>query len=298
MNCEQAKKIKIVDFLSNIGKEPSKVYGDFAWYSSPVRTDKKPSFKVKLSENLWFDVSTGEGGNILDLVMEMNSTSVAGALMILQKPELSKQSFSFSEKQKASGIGIKHIQPLQNKALIEYVVNRGIALSVAKRYLFEAYYKTYQKQEKAFFALAFKNDKGGYELRNGFATQKNPKGNKLCVSPKYVTTIPGRDDAINVFEGFMDFLSALVYFGADRPANKTIVLNTVENLKYIEPFIKSASHVNCYLDNDDAGAGATEKMQLLNPNTTNHSSIIYPNYKDFNEFLNSNDYESKKHTIK
>ncbi len=294
MNCEQAKQIKIVDFLSNIGKNPTKVYGDNVWYNSPVRTDKKPSFKVNLSKNRWFDVGTGEGGNILDLVMLMNSTSITGALMILQKPELTKTSFSFSEKQKSSGIEIKHIQPLQNQALIHYVKSRKIPISIASLYLMEAYYYSYKGQEKAFFALAFKNDKGGYELRNGNKTEKNPNGYKVCSSPKYITTIPGNNNTINIFEGFMDFLSAMVYFNTRKPVHKTIILNTIENLPYIELQLKSARKINLYLDNDEAGSRTSQRIIELNPNIKDYSAIIYPENKDFNEFINSNYYGKTK----
>ncbi|MGQ8335660.1 toprim domain-containing protein [Sunxiuqinia sp. A32] len=296
MNCEQAKQIKIVDFLSSTGRNPARVYGDYAWYNSPLpfRNDSNPSFKVNISKNIWIDVATGEGGNILDLVMAMNSTSVTGALMILQKPELSKHSFSFSEKQKSPGIKINHIQPLQNRALIEYVENRGIPADIASRYLMEAYYKTYPDQEKAFFALAFKNDKGGHELRNGNKTAKQPQGYKVKATPNYVTTIPGNNNTLNVFEGFMDFLSAMVYFKTKKPAHKTIILNSVVNLNYIESLLKSARKINLYLDNDDSGITAVERVKELNPKVTNYSTIIYPQYKDFNQFLNSNDYENKR----
>lgn len=294
MNCEQARQIKIVDFLSNIGKEPARIYGNHAWYNSPVRTDKKPSFKVDLNKNLWFDVGTGDGGDILDLVMLLNSTNITGALMILQKPELSKQSFSFSEKQKSYGIKIKHIQSLQNRALIQYLKTRKIPANIASLFLKEAYYYTSKGQEKAFFALAFKNDKGGYELRNGNKTQKNPDGYKICSSPKYITTIPGIDNTVNLFEGFMDFLSALVYFRTKDPVHKTIVLNTIENLPYIESQIKLADRINLYLDNDDPGKATVEKIMRLNSNVTNYATIIYPNNKDFNQFLNSNYYENTK----
>lgn len=283
MNCDQAKQIKIVDFLSNHGIEPARVYGDHAWYNSPIRTDKTPSFKVNLSKNQWFDVGAGSGGNILDLVMEMNATSITGALMILQKPELSKPSFSFSEKQKSTGIEIKHIQPLQNRALLQYLGSRRIPAKIASLYVMEAYYKA---KERQYFALAFKNDKGGYELRS--------KSYKLCSTPKYITTIPGNNNSINVFEGFMDFLSAMVFFNTKKPANKTIILNTTHNLRYIEPLLKSARKINLYLDNDESGIKARSEIISLNPNVKDYSSIIYPNNNDFNEFLNSKDYGSKK----
>lgn len=283
MNCEQAKKIQIADFLSNQGYKPIRVYGQNAWYNSPVRTDKNPSFKVNVSKNQWYDAGTGSGGNILDLVMLMNSTNVTGALMILQKPELSKPSFSFSEKQKSASIEIKHIQPLQNRALLQYLKERCIPLEIARIYLMEAYYKVNDKQ---YFALAFKNDKGGYDLRNGNKTEKSPNGYKLKASPNYITTIPGNNSAINVFEGFMDFLSAMIYYRTKKPGNKTIILNTVKNWAYVEPLLKSAGKINLYLDNDNAGFEATEKIRELNPNVTDYSQIIYPKNKDFNEFLN------------
>ena len=293
MNCEQAKQIKIVDFLNNLGHEAARVYGDHVYFSAPYRKDKNPSFKVNRRKNRWYDLGTGDGGNILDLVMLMNSTNIAGALVILQNPELSKTSFSFSEQQKAAGIKIKHVQPLQNRALIEYVNSRGIPTKLAKLYLFEAYYYVSKKQTRPYFALAFKNDKGGYELRNGNKTEKSPDGYKIKANPNYISTIPGNNNALNVFEGFMNFLSAMVYYNTTRPGNKTIVLNSTVNIAFIEPLIKNAKKVNLYLDNDEPGFKARDIAMGLNSNAIDHSSIIYPNFNDFNKFLNSNNYGNK-----
>lgn len=294
MNCEQAKEIQIVDFLNNLGYKAARVYGVHVYFNAPYRKDKNPSFKVNSRKNRWYDLGTGDGGNILDLVMLINSTNISGALLILQKPELSKTSFSFSEKQKSTGIEIKHVQPLQNRALVQYVESRGIPAKIASLYLMEAYYNTYLEQKNAFFALAFKNDKGGYELRNGHKTEKYPSGYKVKTSPNYITTISGNSNIINVFEGFMDFLSAMVFFKTTKPAYKTIVLNTTNNLIYIEPLIKSAKKINLYLDNDESGFKARDIAIGLNPNAIDHSSIMYPNFNDFNQFLNSNDYENKR----
>jgi len=275
MNCEQAKEIRIVDYLSRQGIDPSRVYGDNVWYRSPLRDEKNPSFKVNIKKNSWYDTGTGSGGGVIDLVMQMNSTDVTGALLILQRPGLAKPSFSFSEKQSSPGIEIKRVQSLQNKALVQYVESRGIPAEIAAMYVSEAYYRVGKKN---YFALAFKNDKGGYELRSKFF--------KGCASPKHVTTIPGNDTSLNVFEGFMDFLSAMVHFKTRKPTNKTIILNSLSNLAYIEPKLKTARKINLYLDNDEAGAKAAERVKEMNPNVTNHTTIIYPNNKDFNEFLN------------
>ncbi|WP_423129729.1 toprim domain-containing protein [Gaoshiqia sp. Z1-71] len=279
MNCDQAKTIKIENFLYSLGKKPERVYGVFLWYKSPLRKDEKPSFKVDTRKNSWYDIGTGTGGDIISLVMAMNCTNVAGALLILQRPEISKQSFSFPLQQKQSkpGIEIRHIQPLQNKVLIQYLYKRKIDVKTASKYLMEAYYRA---KEKQYFALAFQNDKGGFELRNSY--------HKCCNSPKYLTTIPGETHSLNIFEGFMDFLSALTFYKTSKPRNRTVILNTVENLKYAEQLIKSACQVNAYLDNDTAGEKAFNRVADLNPNATNQAVTLYPGYKDFNDFICNN----------
>jgi len=62
----------------------------------------------------------------------------------------------------------------------------------------------YTYNGKSYFALAFANESGGYELRNRYY--------KGCYGHKDISLIPGRNTAsksVAVFEGFMDFLSAL-----------------------------------------------------------------------------------------
>jgi len=55
MNCEQAKKIEIVDFLARISISPQKTTGTNYWYLSPNRDEKTPSFKVNKTQNIWVD---------------------------------------------------------------------------------------------------------------------------------------------------------------------------------------------------------------------------------------------------
>jgi hypothetical protein len=279
MNCKEAKEnIKIEDFLNNLSIQPARNYGRFLWYKSPLpyRKDHNPSFRVDTKTNRWYDAGTGETGNIIDLVITMNVTGVSNALQILQNPGLIKPSFSSFNKQEKyqPQIEIKRIQPVQNRALIQYLENRKIPLDIAIHYIDEVYYSLKNKQ---YFALAFKNDKGGYELRNKYF-----KGGS---SPKYITTIPGRSDTVNVFEGFLNFLSALSFFGIKEMENKTIILNTTVNLPYAEQIIKTASKINSFLDNDKAGMTALNTIRELNSNVINQSTKIYPGYNDFNDFI-------------
>jgi hypothetical protein len=130
---------------------------------------------------------------------------------------------------------------------------------------------------KNFFSIGFKNDKGGWELRNSQF--------KGCVSPKAITTIEGKDGALNIFEGFFDFLSCLSFYRTSTLNNRTIILNSVNNFHWIEEMVKNEAKVNLFLDNDNAGEKLANHIQQLNPNTNNISQSLYSEYKDFNDFI-------------
>ena len=46
MNIQEAKNIRLVDFLAGFGHEPVIQRGNSVWYKSPFRTEKEASFKV------------------------------------------------------------------------------------------------------------------------------------------------------------------------------------------------------------------------------------------------------------
>ena len=214
MNTTQAKEISIFKFLQSQGIYPEYTKGSKAFYNSPLRDEKTPSFNIDTQKNIWYDYGTAEGGKIIDLVTKMFGISVSKALEKLSDTNFQSNIISFSfykQNSVSTGIEIKHIQPIQNKALIQYLATRKIPLHIAKNYLQEAYYLA---NNKKYFALAFKNNKGGYELRNKYF--------KGGTSPKYYTSIISNTKSLNIFEGVYDFLSALVYYKASQPNNDTI----------------------------------------------------------------------------
>jgi len=282
MKCKLANEMNIAGFLMSKGINPNKTAGNSFWYCSPLRNEKEPSFKVDRVKNVWYDFGTATGGRLIDLVCKIYNVDVPGALLILSGASIEKTLISFSDKQYPrtyddSKFEIRKIQLVQNPALIQYLKSRKINPRLAGRYCKEAYYKT-TASDRSYFAIAFENDRQGYELRNKYF--------KGSTSPKDITTILGENSfAINVFEGFMDFLSALSYYNIDRPACDTIVLNGVG---FIEKFIvrmPNYSKINLYLDNDRAGKEAANRIMELRPDAVNRSQSIYPAYKDFNEYI-------------
>lgn len=55
MTIEEAKNIKLADYLHSLGYNPVKQQGNSLWYKSPFREEKDPSFKVNPDRNLWYD---------------------------------------------------------------------------------------------------------------------------------------------------------------------------------------------------------------------------------------------------
>lgn len=58
---------------------------------------------------------------------------------------------------------------------------------------------TYELDVKEYYGIGFKNDSGGYEIRNPYI--------KTSSAPKDIKTITNNAKEAVVFEGFFDFLS-------------------------------------------------------------------------------------------
>lgn len=286
MNCQQANEINIVDYLSKLGIQPTTTKGRNFWYCSPIREEKTPSFKVDPEKNMFYDFGTGTNGRLVDLVCQLHMVSVTGALLILSGAAIKPHILSLPKQKEETlpepTLEIKRIQPLQNKALIQYIESRGISEAIATRYVEEAYYAITIPETgeiKKYFALAFRNDLGAFELRNKYFKGGN--------SPKGITTIPGNLNKVNIFEGWLDFLSCVVYYRQPSPANTTIVLNSVSHLRKINDLLPNFEHINLWLDNDQAGVKAANEIIGRFPDAVNQAAKLYPKFKDMNEFLTS-----------
>lgn len=104
MNIQEAKQIKIADYLQSLGYSPVKQQGNCLWYKSPFRQETEASFKVNTDRNLWFDYGLGRGGNIIALAGVLYASDHVPYLLgkiAEQAPHIRPISFSF--RQQASG---------------------------------------------------------------------------------------------------------------------------------------------------------------------------------------------------
>lgn len=277
MKLDTIKNISIQAYLQSIGFEPKSQSGNRVFYVSPFRPQEKtPSFAVRPKQNDYIDFATGQGGDIIKFVERYHTIDFKEAVRLLQSFDGTAKAESFSfvcNEETKQPFQLKKIKPLENQALLQYLTERKIKLSVARMYLKEAYYNTKE------FALAFENDLGGFELRN--------KIKKFSTSPKTITSIKGKNKtAALLFEGFMDFLSYLTIKNIETPEYDTIILNSTKNIHLAKDILANYSKIFCILDNDVTGKNLLNDMyKTFVSNSIIDCSIKYQGYDDLNDFL-------------
>lgn len=55
MTTQEAKQIRIADYLQSLGYTPIRQQGNNLWYKSPLREESNASFKVNTELNQWYD---------------------------------------------------------------------------------------------------------------------------------------------------------------------------------------------------------------------------------------------------
>ena len=129
MTTEEAKKIRIADYLHSLGYSPVKQQGVNLWYKSPFREENEPSFKVNTEREQWFDFGLGKGGNIIALAAHLYATeSVPYILKRIeeQTPHVRPVSFSF-RRQSATEPSFQKLDIVQlsSPALLSYLQEKG-----------------------------------------------------------------------------------------------------------------------------------------------------------------------------
>ena len=274
MEIQNIKQISITDYLQQQGYSAARVQGIHFWYCSPLRNESTPSFKVNTERNQWYDFGSGEHGDIIDLVCALHRCTISEAIRLLSgAKQVAHQEFSFGGERKISEckLEILSTQPLSNPNLLSYLTVRAIPLTVANSYCSEV---LFQNMKRTYYAIGFANDALGWEIRNMYF--------KGCIAPKAITTIKRGTDRLQIFEGFMDFLSWQVLNPSST--SDAIVLNSLALLPRIRKQIAGYREVESFLDNDDAGRKTFAVLKQMFPQIVD-GATRYRAHKDLNEWL-------------
>ena len=217
-----------------------------------------------------------QGGSLIDLVMKLHNCSLVQAIEVFNGKQNNLSKFSIANSKtispNQSRIEVIGSTNLCHPNLIEYFTHRGINLNIAKKYCREIHHRI---GDRSFYAIGFPNNSYGYALRNPYF--------KGCFPPSDISYVLSPSEQINLFEGFMDYLSLLTMSPAEEK-KAALILNSINNIKKSRFFLSKHKLIYSYLDNDEGGKRTLEQLKRDGFDVQDRSSV-FQNYKDLNEYL-------------
>ena len=300
------KQISLLAIMAKLGHAPAgpPAAGGNYYFISPLRPQEQtPSFVVCAPKNVWADFGgapqpgkKADGGDVLALIMRLTGFDLPRARLVLRAwaadlatpAELALPPAPPEGQTLTSGkttFTDVRVEPLSWKPLVEYLTSRGINWALVQQsartqaHLQQIFYRTTASQrEQPYFGLGWKTS-AGWEVRS--------KGFQGTIGGKGLTWLPGRaPEQVLVFEGFLDYLSALTYYRQVSFPQTVLILNSVAMLAEALPTLLEARRVHWFGDNDLAGERALHLLrQALTPARVEAHNELYRGYKDFNDFL-------------
>lgn len=276
LSIAKAKAMDMVDYLSRLGYKPAKVRNNDYWYVSPLRDEKTPSFKVNRKLNRWYDHGLGKGGNRIDFAILHQNCTIGEFLQKLNgdfsfhQPIFHQPNELLTEKK----LNVLQEFSISSFALLRYLEQRRIPINVADQFCREI---RYELNDKIYYGIGFKNDSGGYEIRNPYF--------KTSSSPKDITTIKNKAKEVVIFEGFFDFLSFVtVHKNQVTNGSDFVILNSVSFFEKGRPFMEQHESIRLYLDRDSTGQNYS-RYALSISNKYKDESKLYEHHKDLNAWM-------------
>ena len=276
MNCKQFNSISLEEVLLFLGHLPTKQNEKEAWYLNPFANESQASFKLDKRINAWYLHSEGVGGNNTDFMKKYLNTSVSEVLNWAEDQNrfsFQRQNIPYNKSETpAKNYEIIDVRNIQHPALLEYLRERKVGNQT--QFLHEIQYRM---NNKNYFGIGFKNDSGGYEIRNKYS--------KICLGKKDISTIKNRSNSLRIFEGFFDFLSFKnVENILEKEPADYLILNSVSMISNIKKSLDSYENIELYFDNDEAGNRAVEMIKNENKNAED-CRVLYSDFKDLNDWM-------------
>ena len=249
-----SKSIDIGAWLKGMGADITE-YTNYYQGKCPWRQDAHPSFGVRNTIDgwMWKDWSTGETGDILNLVekiygikeidKQLNIVGIGeSSESELEKITLVNQSKSKS-KSKFNDRHIQKMNKLEQKE-IDYMKSRGIDNIPYFVESFEEY-----RDGMRFTYLGVKNDSGGFAIRN--------EKHKTQMGFQDVTSIDNGKEKTVVIEGFFDLMTA---WNILKDTVNYVCLNSGANIKNALKFFED-KEVTLFKDKGLGGDKVRDTIQ-------------------------------------
>jgi hypothetical protein len=276
---EQAREKDLVSIMEQVGFKPERNTELRAMYSSPFRAESVPSFIVYKKSNSWYDWGTGESGDGVDLIRKLNNSTFVEAVDFLvgNKREIANYTPPPEGAREDHGIDILRVDDITNPYLVKYAESRAIGHEVLCAQCKEVEFAFRSSAFATHNAIGFKNDKGGWELRN----HKHKVGN----APKSWSMVRGTnsDNVCEVFEGFFDFLGHLQLNNITQPIHDTFILNSLVFIPFVVDQMAEFDWVWMYLDNDAAAQQKIDEYFIGKKYVDMRGQ--YKDFEDYNDYV-------------
>ena len=288
MNCNQFNKIPLEEVLQILGHLPTKQSEKEAWFLNPFAPENHASFKLNKNLNYWYLHSEAIGGNNVNFMKKYLNASVKEVFEWAENQNFSSFQNQNYLNQKLENLPknyeIIEVKEIQHPALLEYLKTRKVENQV--EFLKEIHYRM---NDRKYFGIGFKNDSGGFEIRNAYS--------KICLGKKDISTIKNDSKDVRIFEGFFDFLSfKKVENYLEKETSDYIILNSVSMVSKIKNDLGNYQNIELYFDNDEAGNRAVEMVKNENKSAED-CRVLYSDFKDLNDWLIHKKPTKKMHQI-
>ena len=279
---QQAKSVDIVWYLSQNGYKPVRENSRSAYYLSPLHTENNPSFHADKVRNRWADYGlNGAFGDLPDLVSMLEGCSLMGAVdKILGNEGIKQYHKEIDVEARKKNIDILQVDDeITCDALIEYMEKiRRVPMEIVSKHCKQVTFQFLISAWVRHFGIGFGNDLGGWNIRSTWF--------KGTTSPSGITTVNFTESlTILLFEGFIDYLSYEVIWGA--PKHTCIVMNSIVYTPMIIDYLRGFDNVEAWWDADGP---ADDKIDYI---ISQGIPIIdkrgeYDGFNDINDYLKAN----------
>ena len=138
MTIDEAKRVRIVDFLAQLGHRAQYMKSEQYWYLSPLRKEGTPSFKVNDRLNEWYDFGEATGGDLVELGKYLCGTKSVSEALAYIKRYVNGVSLPKTRALPATSRPVEAdmknliIVPLRHHALLSYLHSRMIDSDIVR----------------------------------------------------------------------------------------------------------------------------------------------------------------------
>ena len=282
---EQKRRANSVDIVELLRRRGEKFL--------PSGRDKRlaSDHSITVRGNQWFDHATGEGGLAVDFIRRFYNLSFPEAVTLLLEGEQG-EAYHVSEEKNAESPKQFAAPPTNEEMRRVYAYltrQRGVGREIVNRYVQAGLLYEDAEYHNAVF---IGKDKHGV-VRHAHKRSVNSEGkafrqNVEGSDPRYSFHWTGISGRLYVFEAPIDMLSFITLYPQDWQTHSYVALCGTSEHAMLHMLEQNGSiqTVTLCMDNDEAGAYATERLSnILRERGYTDIHVMLPALKDWNDVL-------------